>query len=49
MPIDILFGSSRLREALSRNLTASDATIKELARLDEAAWWQRVQPYLLYA
>jgi uncharacterized protein YbbC (DUF1343 family) len=41
MPIDILFGSSRLREG--------KATITELAHLDEAAWWRRVQPYLLYA
>jgi uncharacterized protein YbbC (DUF1343 family) len=67
MPIDILFGSSRLREALhkpeapARGGSLSDAqslacasglydvTIKELARLDEAAWWRRVQPYLLYS
>jgi uncharacterized protein YbbC (DUF1343 family) len=42
MPIDILYGSSRLRETLS------EITITELARLDEAAWWQRVQPHLLY-
>ena len=48
MPIDILFGSSRLREALLSESAASDATINELARLDEAAWWRRVQPYLLY-
>jgi len=49
LPIDILFGSSRLRDTLQSESAASDATIKELARLDEAAWWQRVQPYLLYA
>jgi uncharacterized protein YbbC (DUF1343 family) len=49
MPIDILFGSPRLREALLSESIVPDATIKELARLDEAAWWQRVQPYLLYA
>lgn len=54
MPIDILFGSSRLREALLSEsplseATMSDATINDLARLDEAAWWRRVQPYLLYA
>jgi uncharacterized protein YbbC (DUF1343 family) len=48
MPIDILFGSPRLRETLSSELAVSDATINELARLDEAAWWRRVQPYLLY-
>jgi uncharacterized protein YbbC (DUF1343 family) len=49
MPIDILFGSSRLREALLSESPLSDATIKELTRLDEAAWWRRVSPYLLYA
>jgi uncharacterized protein YbbC (DUF1343 family) len=49
MPIDILFGSSRLREALMSESAASDATITELARLDETAWRRRVQPYLLYA
>jgi uncharacterized protein YbbC (DUF1343 family) len=49
MPIDILFGSLRLREALMSESAPSDATIKELARLDEAAWWRRVQPYLLYS
>ncbi|HMC11617.1 MAG TPA: DUF1343 domain-containing protein [Pirellulaceae bacterium] len=53
MPIDILFGSSRLRQALLSEsplseATMSDATINDLARLDEAAWWRRVQPYLLY-
>lgn len=49
MPIDILFGSSRLREALMSESAVSDATIKELARLDGAAWWRRVQRYLLYS
>jgi uncharacterized protein YbbC (DUF1343 family) len=54
MPIDILFGSSRLREALLSEsalskATMSDATINDLACLDDAAWWRRVQPYLLYA
>jgi uncharacterized protein YbbC (DUF1343 family) len=47
MPIDILFGSSRLREALSE-LASADATISALARLDEDAWLRRVKPYLLY-
>jgi hypothetical protein len=47
MPIDILFGSSRLRERLSE-IEVSHATIRELAALDEAAWWRRVQPILLY-
>ena len=49
MPIDILFGSPRLRETLLSESAASDVTIRELARLDESAWWRRVQPYLLYA
>ncbi len=48
MPIDILFGSPALRETLISESPVSDATIRELARLDEAAWWQRVQPHLLY-
>jgi hypothetical protein len=46
-PIDILFGSPLLRQRLSEN-EVSDATIKGLAALDEAAWWRRVQPILLY-
>jgi uncharacterized protein YbbC (DUF1343 family) len=49
MPIDILFGSPRLREAMSAAASAGDVTIKQLAALDEAAWWRRVQPHLLYA
>jgi uncharacterized protein YbbC (DUF1343 family) len=49
MPIDILFGSARLREAMESELPLTDATIKELAHLDEAAWWQRARPYLLYS
>ncbi len=49
MPIDILFGSSRLRDALLSELVLTDGTIKELTHLDEAAWWQRVRPHLLYA
>jgi uncharacterized protein YbbC (DUF1343 family) len=49
MPIDILFGSARLREAMQSELSLTDVTINELARLDEAAWWRRARPYLLYA
>jgi uncharacterized protein YbbC (DUF1343 family) len=48
MPIDILFGSSRFRKALLSESVATDATIKELARLDETAWWLRAKPHLLY-
>jgi uncharacterized protein YbbC (DUF1343 family) len=47
MPIDILFGSSRLRQRLSES-PPRDATIRELARLDEPAWWRRVGSLLLY-
>lgn len=47
MPIDILYGSPGLREALLSEAALTQATIEELAGLDEAAWWQRVQPYLL--
>ncbi|HEY2415979.1 MAG TPA: DUF1343 domain-containing protein [Pirellulaceae bacterium] len=49
MPIDILFGSSRLREAFESESAPSNATIEELVQLDEAAWWRRVGPYLLYS
>jgi uncharacterized protein YbbC (DUF1343 family) len=48
MPIDILFGSSRLRQALESEKRLSDATIRELTWLDDAAWWNRVRPILLY-
>jgi len=54
MPIDILFGSARLRESLDGRKdteNASPATldlVADLASLDEAAWWRRVQPHLLY-
>jgi len=49
MPVDILFGSSRLREAFESDSGLSHATIEELVHLDEAAWWRRVAPYLLYS
>jgi uncharacterized protein YbbC (DUF1343 family) len=48
MPIDILFGSPRLREAMMSDSNSGHATINELARLDEPAWWHRAQPHLLY-
>jgi uncharacterized protein YbbC (DUF1343 family) len=48
MPIDILFGSGALRLALQSELPPSHATITGLSRLDEAAWWDRARPYLLY-
>jgi uncharacterized protein YbbC (DUF1343 family) len=48
MPIDILYGSPRLREALLSEAALTQATIEELADLDAVAWWQRVRPHLLY-
>jgi uncharacterized protein YbbC (DUF1343 family) len=48
MPIDVLFGSSRLRLALASESAPSHATINELAAADEAAWWERARPHLLY-
>lgn len=48
LPIDILYGSPRLREVLACRPAPDDPIIAELASLDEAAWWRRVQPYLLY-
>lgn len=47
-PIDILYGSPRLREALACRPAPHDPIISQLAKLDEAAWWRRVQPFLLY-
>jgi uncharacterized protein YbbC (DUF1343 family) len=46
-PIDILFGSERLRVALQTpGLNA--AAVEQLVAVDAASWWQRVRPYLLY-
>ncbi len=47
MPIDILAGSSALREAIERG--ASAATIAAGWRADEAAFRAHTAPYLLYA
>jgi uncharacterized protein YbbC (DUF1343 family) len=48
MPIDILYGSPRLREALASATPLSPQLITQLAALDEKTWWARAQPYLLY-
>ena len=48
MPIDILYGASRLRETLASDSLASPQTISELACVNEAAWWRRARPFLLY-
>jgi hypothetical protein len=37
MPIDILFGSSRLRDAFALNATLTSESIDELVGCDEAA------------
>ena len=48
MPIDILFGSPRLRNrfASGQALTATDVTT--LAALDDDAWWTRTERWRLY-
>lgn len=49
MPIDILFGSSKLRETFASDSVLAPATIALLAGLDSHAWFQRVKPYRLYS
>ena len=46
MPIDILSGSSMLREAVECGFDA--AGLDRLTAVDEAVWWRDVDPYLLY-
>lgn len=48
MPIDILFGASRLRERLSAGPALTPTDVSELTRLDEAAWWSLTAPFRLY-
>jgi uncharacterized protein YbbC (DUF1343 family) len=54
VPIDILFGSGKLRERLNVHSRSEwttlggGFTIGGLATVDEAGWWRRVRPYLLY-
>ena len=47
MPIDILSGSSRLRETLDTG-TTGPSDVAQLADLDADPWWERVRPHLLY-
>jgi uncharacterized protein YbbC (DUF1343 family) len=49
-PIDILYGSPRLRRAMEIGSRGEPPplTIEPLAALDEAAWWRRVRSSLLY-
>ena len=47
MPIDILFGSSRLRERLDQGVPPSAEEIASLTAMDEAAWDRRTAPFRL--
>ncbi len=49
MPVDLLFGDSRLRERLSNPAELDRAEIAELARADEADWHRRTRSALLYS
>jgi uncharacterized protein YbbC (DUF1343 family) len=44
-PIDILFGSPRLRERLDRPEPLTQQDIRELTAFDEAAWHKRTAPF----
>ena len=48
MPIDILSGSSRLRETLDSGKTRV-ADVEELARVDCEKWWEETRPFQLYS
>jgi uncharacterized protein YbbC (DUF1343 family) len=47
MPIDILFGSAKLRQVFAADSTP-DSAIANLAGLDRRAWFERIEPYRLY-
>jgi hypothetical protein len=46
MPIDILFGSTRLRERLDDPVPLTQDEIAVLTALDESAWHRRIAPFL---
>ena len=48
MPIDILSGSSRVREALDAGGTTPE-DVAGLTEIDPGQWWERARPYLLYS
>jgi uncharacterized protein YbbC (DUF1343 family) len=48
MPIDILYGSPRLRETLDGNAVLSVADIDDLVRVDVDNWHARTAPFRLY-
>jgi hypothetical protein len=49
MPVDIINGSSRLREAIDRLPPGSDFDPAALDDWDQDAWRNRIAPHLLYA
>jgi uncharacterized protein YbbC (DUF1343 family) len=48
MPIDILYGSSRLRETLDKNAAMTTSQLDDLTRLDVNRWNQRASNFHLY-
>ncbi len=48
MPIDILFGSTRLRSRLASDNVLNSTDVTTLAALDEDAWWNRTKRWRLY-
>jgi uncharacterized protein YbbC (DUF1343 family) len=47
MPIDILFGSAKLRERLASDDPLTPDEVSQLVTLDEAAWQRRTAPFRL--
>ena len=47
MPIDILAGTSALREAIDAGAAPDEAAAT--LQLDDDSWWREVQPFLLYS
>lgn len=47
-PIDILYGSPSLRETLNRNTPLDRDLVEQLCWLDQDAWADRIDPFLLY-
>ena len=47
-PLDILYGSAALRQALTEESAIDDARLQQLATVDELAWFRRTADFLLY-
>lgn len=47
-PLDILYGSAALRQALTEESASDDARLQQLATVDELAWFRRTADFLLY-